>query len=61
MWGDPIWVTAKQHKDELLQQGKLLECELNRLTDHADLAVRQADPVTYFLQHANDKSSFPST
>ncbi len=60
VWGDPIWVTSKQKKDDLLQQGLLLERELNRLTDHADLAVRQADPVTYYLQNANQELSASS-
>ena len=61
VWGDPMWVPAKQKRDDLLQQGVFLERELNRLTDHADLAVQQADPVTYFHHHANDKPSYPST
>ncbi len=55
VWGEPIWVTSNQKKDDLLQQGVLLERELNRLTDHADLAVQQADPVTYFLHNANQE------
>ena len=61
VWGDPIWVTSTQKKDDLLQQGVFLERELNRLTDYADLAVQQADPVTYFHHYANNKSSFPSS
>ena len=52
-------MTSNKNKDDLVQQGRALERELNRLTDHAELAVRQADPVTFFLRDVNNESSAP--
>ena len=53
-------MTSNQKKDDLLQQGMVLERELNRLTDRADLAVQQPDPVASFFHHANQETSASS-
>ena len=60
VWGDPIWVTSNQKKDDLAQHGVELERALNRLTEQAELAVQQADPLTYFICATNKDSSTSS-
>jgi hypothetical protein len=36
-------------KEALISQGQLLEERLNRMTDRAEWAVRQHDPVSAYL------------
>jgi hypothetical protein len=60
VWGDPIWVTSNQKKDDLAQHCVELERALDRLTEQAELAVQQADPATCFLRATNKDSSTSS-
>ena len=57
VWGNPMWVAPHLKKDELLEHGKDLQGVLNTLTEQADLAVQQPDPVTYFYHAISKKSS----
>ena len=57
MWGDPIYVPSHLKKDELNEYGKALQCVLNELTEHADLAIQQPASAAYFFQNMKKKSS----
>ena len=50
MWGEPIWVKGDLANDQLLRPSLKLERSLNRLTNLAELAVQDSDPVQSFLR-----------
>ena len=49
VWGDPIWVGPQLGKEDLVEQGVELQRVLNTLTEYADVAVQQSDPLASFL------------
>jgi hypothetical protein len=40
---------CRGNKEALISQGLMLEARLNRMTDRAEWAVRQHDPVSAYL------------
>ncbi len=45
MWGNPLRVPQEGAKADLLEQGRLLESQLNRMSRNADWAVMTKDPI----------------
>lgn len=50
VWGEALNVSeCGGNKEALISQGLMLEARLNRMTDRAEWAVRQPDPVSAYL------------
>jgi hypothetical protein len=56
VWGDPIWVDPHLGKEDLVEQRVELQRVLNALTEHADVAVQQSDPLASFLLSLSQSS-----
>ncbi len=50
VWGEPLIVSQQGTRDDLVKQGLVLEDQLNRMTEKADLAVMQDNPIHGYHQ-----------